>query len=222
MHKFSNIQSIHFFFGNQGQLGIPAYAIPKRFLYIPTTNLLFQELTAITDKYTSQDPPPHLNTMGQGLLFDTFPELGNDDNDDPISKLTLREFYDNLLNPPNIHTFREMFQRHSEGDSTCRTARIHFRLHYGHFSEVCSQLEEQLRNNADIAAFTVTCTQIKAHFDTFRSHRRDMRRAAQDLDSKLETYFIRATNYTEEETIYDDYRNDPAWQGGNVDLSAMY
>ena len=126
-----------------------------------------------------------VSTMGQGLLFDTFPELGND-------------------------------------DSTCRAARIHFRLHYGHFSEVCSQLEKQLRNNADIAAITVTCTQIKAHFDTFRSHRRDMRRAAQDLDSKLETYFIRATNYTEEETIYDDYRNDPAWQGGNVDLSAMY
>jgi hypothetical protein len=43
-----------------------------------------------------------------------------------------------------------------------------------------------------------------------------MKRAAQDLESKLETYFIRATNYGEEETIYDDYRIDPAWQGGYI------
>jgi hypothetical protein len=88
-----------------------------------------------------------------------------------------------------------MFQRHSEGEPTCRIARIRFRYHFQHFSEICSQLEKQFRNDADIAAFTVTCIQIKAHFDTFRSHRRDMKRAAQDLESKLETYFIRATNY---------------------------
>jgi len=153
--------------------------IPKRFLLqsnefplnklitainTPTTDILFREFTATTDEYTFKDPPPHLDTMGLGNLFDTFPELGNDRNYDPISNLTPREFHDNLLNPSNIHAFREIFQRHSNGDSTCRTARIHFRCHYQHYSNIYSQLETVLRDGADIAAFTATCTQIKAHF----------------------------------------------------------
>jgi len=43
-----------------------------------------------------------------------------------------------------------------------------------------------------------------------------MKRAAQQLESNLETNFIRATDYGDDDPAHDDYRNDPGWQGGNV------
>jgi len=176
-------------------------------IHTPSTALLFREFTSATDAYTLQRPPPHLDTTGQqSNLKDLYPELEESDYAN-ISKLTLREFNNKVLNPSTIHAFREIFLQHSYNQishsSSNKTARENFIFHFAHFDGVLQELQIQLEHADDIAAFSATCTQMRNEFTTFRSHRLDMKRAAESLQKKLNTYRYRSTNYLAE--TFEDF-----------------
>jgi len=137
-----------------------------------------------------------------------YPELEESDYAH-ISKLTLQEFNNKVLNPLTIHAFREIFLQHSYNQishsSSNKTARESFIFHFAHFDGVLQELQIQLEHTDDIAAFSATCTQMRNEFTTFRSHRLDMKRAAESLQKKLNTYRYRSTNYLAE--TFEDFND---------------